>query len=215
MLASTRMPIASRIEYQERCIAQTGPPVVAGSHLPMAHCSPLQCPTPAPQLQRNTTAPPMADEKTVTFPVEATHIMMFRRSIGDYSVPDTGMSDAAAPPTFLRAAAQFDPDYFLRPKPGEDWLGSGRNPSGVTGKPASSGGLHAEQHFEFERPIRPGDVLQATQKDGRTWEKESKRAGKLVFLERITQYHDASGALVCTARAISVRTERPVDQQRT
>ena len=33
----------------------------------------------------------MADEKIVTFPVEATHIMMFRRSIGDYGVPDTGL----------------------------------------------------------------------------------------------------------------------------
>ena len=56
----------------------------------------------------------MADEKTVTFPVEATHIMMFRRSIGDYAVPDTGLGNAAAPPTFPRAVAQFDPDYFLR-----------------------------------------------------------------------------------------------------
>ena len=109
----------------------------------------------------------MADEKAVKFPVEATHIMMFRRSIGDYSVPDTGMEDAAAPPTFPQSVAQFDPDYFLRLKPGVDWFGSGKNPSGVEGKPASSGGLHAEQHFEFERPVRPGDVLYATQLGGK------------------------------------------------
>ena len=154
----------------------------------------------------------MADDKTMTFPVEATHIMMFRRSIGDFSVPDTGLENTAAPPTFPRAVAQFDPDYFLRIKPGEDWFGSGKNPSGVDGKPTFSGGLHAEQHFEFERPIRPGDVLTVTEKEGKSWEKESKRAGKLVFLERIMEYRDPAGELVCTSRSVSVKTERPVDQ---
>ena len=150
--------------------------------------------------------------KTITFPVEATHIMMFRRSIGDYSVPDTGLENAAAPPTFPRAVAQFDPDYFLRMKPGEAWFGSGKEASGVTEKPGSSGGLHAEQHFEFERPIKPGDMLTVTERDGKTWEKESKRAGKLTFMERIHEYHDQDGALVCTSRSVSVKTERPVDQ---
>jgi N-terminal half of MaoC dehydratase len=155
----------------------------------------------------------MADEKTVTFPVEATHIMMFRRSIGDYAVPDTGMEKAAAPPTFPQAVAQFDPDYFLRIVPGKPWFGSGKTPSGVEGKPASSGGLHAEQHFEFMRPVRPGDVLTATTKPGKTWEKESKRAGKMTFSERVTEYRDQKGELVCTARGVGVRTERPVDQK--
>ncbi|NQV59448.1 MAG: MaoC family dehydratase N-terminal domain-containing protein [Alphaproteobacteria bacterium] len=154
----------------------------------------------------------MTDEKTIKFPVEATHIMMFRRSIGDYTVADTGVEDAAAPPTFPQSVAQFDPDYFLRIKPGEDWFGSGKDPSGVKGQAASSGGLHAEQHFEFERPIRPGDVLYATLKGGKTWEKESKRAGKLLFSERITEYRDENGELVCTARGVGVKTERPVDQ---
>lgn len=155
----------------------------------------------------------MADEKTVTFPVEATHIMMFRRSIGDYSVPDTGMEQAAAPPTFPRAVAQFDPDYHLRLKPGEAWFGSGKTASGVEGKPSSSGGLHAEQHFEFERPVRPGDVLSVTEKVGRTWEKESKRAGKLIFTERVMEFRDQRGALVCTSKGVSVKTERPVEQK--
>lgn len=154
----------------------------------------------------------MADERTLTFPVEATHIMMFRRSIGDFTVPDTGLEAAAAPPTFPRAVAQFDPEYFLRIKPGEAWFGSGKNPSGVEGKPSSSGGLHAEQHFEFVRPIQPGDVLTVTEREGETWEKQSKRAGKLVFLERIMEYRDGDGELVCTSRSVSVKTERPVDQ---
>jgi hypothetical protein len=154
----------------------------------------------------------MADKK-IAFPVEASHIMMFRRSIGDYGVPDTGLEKAAAPPTFPRAVAQFDPDYHLRLKPGEPWFGSGKNPSGVEGKPASSGGLHAEQHFEFIRPVMPGDLLTVTEKLGKTWEKESKRAGKLVFTERVQEFRDQKGELVCISRGVSVRTERPVDQK--
>ena len=86
-------------------------------------------------------------------------------------------------------------------------------PLDVEGKPASSGGLHAEQHFEFTRPVRPGDVLTATTKPGKSWEKESKRAGKLIFSERVTEYRDQKGELVCTARGVGVRTERPVDQK--
>ncbi len=154
----------------------------------------------------------MADDKPIVFPVEATHLMMFRRSIGDYAVPDTGLETAAAPPTFPRAVAQFDPDYHLRLKPGKAWFGSGAKPSGVDGKPSSSGGLHAEQHFEFMRPVRPGDVLTVTEKAGKTWEKESKRAGKLVFRETIAEYRDQKGELVCISRGVGVRTERPVDQ---
>ena len=155
----------------------------------------------------------MADEKTVIFPVEASHIMMFRRSIGDYSVPDTGLESAAAPPTFPRAVAQFDPDYFLRMKPGVPWFGSGKRATGIDGKPSTAGGLHAEQHFEFIRPIKPGDVLTVTEKTGKTWEKESKRAGKMIFSERVAEYRDQKGELVCIARGVGVRTERPVDQK--
>jgi hypothetical protein len=155
----------------------------------------------------------MADDRTVTFPVEATHIMMFRRSIGDYGVPDTGLETAAAPPTFPRAVAQFDPDYVLRPRPDAAWFGSGKKPSGIEGKPATSGGLHAEQHFEFLRPVLPGDVLTVTEKPGKTWERESKRAGKLIFTERVSEYRDQKGELVCIARGVGVRTERPVDQK--
>ncbi|NKC11887.1 MAG: hypothetical protein GKR94_06705 [Gammaproteobacteria bacterium] len=162
----------------------------------------------------------MSDEKTVTFPVEATHIMMFARSIADYS-PEFNDAEAAAntdaggivaPPTFPQAVAQFDPDCQLRWHADKPWFGSGKNASSIEGQPASSGGLHAEQHFEYVRPIRPGDVLTAVTKPGKTWEKESKRAGTLLFSERVTEYRDQNGELVCIARGVGVRTERPVDQ---
>ncbi len=158
------------------------------------------------------------------FPVEAGHIMMFARSVGD---PNPIYSDAAyaagtecggivAPPTFVQASAQFDPDYPLRPRPGVPWHGSGREP---TGKPAGEGsgerqgsGLHAEQHFTYHRPLRPGDVLTATSRPGGSWEKEGRRGGKLVFTEGFTDYRDEEGDLVVSARFVGVRTERAVEE---
>jgi len=153
----------------------------------------------------------------ITFPVEATHIMMFARAIADENpvYHDAGKAKASevagivAPPTFTQAASQFDPNG-MRPKTGEKWFGSGKAPTGIEGKPASSGGLHAEQHFEYFRPVRPGDVLTADSHPGNTWERESKRAGKLNFAETITEFRDPAGELVVRVRSVVVKTERPV-----
>src|SRR5262245_45678002 len=114
------------------------------------------------------------------FPIEASHILMFARAVGDPNpVDDPSKTDAAdivAPPTFAQASAQFDPDYFLRPKIGQPWFGSGKDATGVKPKEGGSGGgsgggggLHAEQHFTYHRHPRPGDVLTATVKPGKTW----------------------------------------------
>ena len=164
----------------------------------------------------------MAVEK---FPVEASHILMFARSVGDYNeiYADEGYAKTTepgsiiAPPTFVQASAQFDPDYFLRPKPGTPWFGSGKEPTGVKkegsgGGGGGGGGLHAEQHYEYHRHPKPGDVLTATVKPGKKWEKQGKRSGKLLFSETITEYRDQNGELVVTARSVGVHTERPVDQ---
>ena len=151
------------------------------------------------------------------FPIEWGHILLFARSVGDpnpvYEDPET----AVAPPTFTMASAQFDPDYFLRPKIGQPWFGSGKEPTGIKRESSGGGGgggggtgLHAEQHFEYHKPLRPGMVLTAEQKPGKSWEKEGKRAGKLVFNEGITEYRDESGELVVTARMVGVRTEKVV-----
>lgn len=158
------------------------------------------------------------------FPVEATHIMMFARAIGDPNPAYTG-PDALAPPTFVQASAQFDPDYPLRPRLGEPWFGSGREPTGVSreapretdeqGRPKGGGNggtLHAEQHYVYHRPLRAGAVLTATVRPGRRWEKEGKRSGRLLFAETVTEYRDATtGELIVTATGVGVRTERPVE----
>lgn len=160
----------------------------------------------------------MSDD--VIMPVEATHILMFARAVGDdnpiyrdaEAAAKTEVGHIIAPPTFPRAVSQFDPDYFLRLKPGEKWFGSGRNATGLDGPAKSSGGLHAEQHFEYHRQMKPGDVLSVATREGKTWEKESRRAGKLIFTERVSEYRDQDGELVITARAVGVKTERPIEQ---
>ena len=175
------------------------------------------------------------------FPIEASHILMFARAIGDENPAYTDASSAAAkalggviaPPTFTMASAQFDPDAMLRPKLGEPWFGSGATPSGTTAsgatpsgttpsgttasgttpsgatpsgtKLARIGALHAEQHFEYFRPILAGEVLTLTERAGLNWTKSSKSGGSLVFEERFHDYCSAdTGEVVVTARFVSV-----------
>jgi hypothetical protein len=153
------------------------------------------------------------------FPIEAGHILLFARAIGDespaYTGAITGADTVFAPPTFVQASAQFDPDYVLRPQEGEAWFGSGRNATGLSEPSATSGGLHAEQHFTYHRPLKAGDVLTATLRDGEAWEKQGRRGGTLVFSERIVEYRDQHGELVVTARAVGVRTAKVIEQEGT
>lgn len=172
------------------------------------------------------------------FPVETGHVLMFARSIGDanplYTDPsaaaEAGFDGVLAPPTFVQASAQFTEGYPLRPQPGKVWFGSGSTPSGLSkSRPAaeegsgSSGGggrgggggtgLHAEQRYEYHRPLVAGDVLSATTKSGRTWTKQGRRGGNLRFAEQVTEYRDQDGELVVTATSVSVATERVVEQE--
>lgn len=171
------------------------------------------------------------------FPIEAGHIMCFARSIGDFN--PVYFDDAAAgtievgsiiaPPTFVQASAQFDPDYPLRPRADQVWFGSGAtasghrreaspevptsaSPSGSTSGSGGGTGLHAEQHYEYHRPLRVGDVLTPTTRPGESWVKEGRRGGKLQFRESITEYRDGKGDLVVTARSVGVLTGQTVKE---
>jgi acyl dehydratase len=153
------------------------------------------------------------------FPVEETHILMFARAIGDENPVYTDPSSAAAsefggvitPPTFTMCGMQFDPEATLRPKLGEPWFGSAKEPSGA--ELESTGVLHAEQHFEYHRPLVAGEVLTTVERAGATWEKESKRGGTLRFEEMFIDYVSATtGELMVTARLVSVLPPAPVQQ---
>ena len=63
-----------------------------------------------------------------------------------------------------------------------------------------------------DRHLKPGDVLRSVSRPGESWEREGRRAGKLIFSESITEYYDQNNELVITARSVGVRTERPVQQ---
>ncbi len=166
------------------------------------------------------------------FPVEAGHILAFANALGDdnpvyrdeAAAAAAGLDGIIAPPTFVVAGAHFDPDYPLRPTIGEPWFGSGREPTGMAsgrdgppgagsapavGTTSGETALHAEQHFEYHRTLRAGDVLTATAHDGRTWQKEGRRGGTMHFTEFVTEYHDAGGELVLTSRTVAVRISRP------
>lgn len=159
-----------------------------------------------------------SEQSEFRFPVEAGHILMFARALGDdnpiYSDPGHEATRArggiVAPPTFVAAGAQFDPDWPWRPRQGEEWIGSGSGPGRA---PAMAGtSLHAEQHYEFHRPLRPGDVLTVQREQGHAWEKQSSRAGTLRFTTEISYYRDQDGELVVTAKRVRVVTERKVDR---
>ena len=139
-------------------------------------------------------------------PIEAGHIMMFARSIGETNpayFETSRFGRILAPPTFVQAGAQYNPNYRLRPRPGQPWFGSG---AASTKPPESSSvarrgsggrrrgaGLHAEQHFDYHQPVLAGDTLFVATRRGEEWEKEGRRGGTLRFAESITEYRDANG----------------------
>jgi hypothetical protein len=152
----------------------------------------------------------MGDEQ---FPVESINVLMFARAIGDddpifrdrHAAEAAGLDDIAAPLTFVQASAHCDPQYPLRPRPGEPWLGSGREPG--TRHPELTRTLHAEQHFQYHRPLIVGDVLTWRVVPGDSWTKQSRSGGVLEFQEILTEYRDVNGELVVTARSVTARTE--------
>jgi acyl dehydratase len=158
----------------------------------------------------------------IRFPVEASHVLMFARAVGDPNAlfvdPERaralGYSDVLAPPTFSIAADHFDPDYERRPSDGEVWFGSGAEAISRTGgSQQSSGagsGFHAEECFVYHRPIVVGDVLHGSRSEGRHWQKSGRRGGGLRFSEEILEYRDAAGMLVLTSVWVNVTTERVV-----
>jgi acyl dehydratase len=152
------------------------------------------------------------------FPVEAGHIMMFARAIGDpnpvyydrAAALDAGLGGILAPPTFVQAGAQFDPEYSLRPKPGQPWFGSGRTPSGGPRPNVGEGTrLHAEQRYEYHRPLHPGDVLHTTTATPKRWDKTNRRGQTLHFQEGVTTYLSAADEPVVTAHHVSVIVPPP------
>lgn len=137
-----------------------------------------------------------------TFPIEYGHVLAFARALGADPPAD------GVPPTFPIAYAHFDPDWPLRMRPGQPWHGSGAEPGGGG---SGGGGLHAEQEFEYFRPMRVGEALAVRKRRGRTWTKQG-RSGVLDFSERHTEFYDPDDNLVARSTTVTVvNTPAPAD----
>ena len=158
---------------------------------------------------------------TARFPIEEGHIMMFARAIGDpnpiyrdpaYAAKSTP-GTIIAPPTFVEAAIHFDDTWPFRPKIGERWMGSAREPKNGPNPLGDHGGshFHASTEFHYHALLRPGMVLSGATRPGNMWEK-SGRSGLLRFTEAITEFRDENGAPVVTSTLTVVSTERKVEQ---
>jgi peroxisomal enoyl-CoA hydratase 2 len=155
------------------------------------------------------------------FPIEEGHIKLFARALGDdnpiYADLDyasrSPLGGVIAPPTFSEAANHFDEDWPFRPRFGQPWFGSAASPSGVPG--AGNGGgtaMHAETHFTYYHPLRPGMVLSVRPREGRRWEKHGPRSGRLTFSEVVSTFVDAQGTPVLDCATVALRTERIVEE---
>ncbi|HVW43626.1 MAG TPA: MaoC family dehydratase N-terminal domain-containing protein [Amycolatopsis sp.] len=136
----------------------------------------------------------------VRFPVEPGHVMAFARAVGAQDLAEAPPEPGTpVPATFAAVDVQFDPLHMRNMRPSGPLAAA----EGVAGSV-----LHAEQHFEYLRPVRVGDVLTVGQAEGRTWEKPRRQGGRLRFREFIKEYRDSRDRLVVRSRMVLVETER-------
>ncbi|MDT2008040.1 MaoC family dehydratase [Rhodococcus opacus] len=143
-------------------------------------------------------------EDRVHMRVEPSHVMMFARAIGDLDAQLPQLGSEGVPVTFPVAVAQFEADYELRPSSTTPWFGSGATPGSPRPTAVEGTRLHAEQHFEYHRPIRVGEDLFVTRAPGERWTKVSSRGGELEFFETLTHVVDSNGDPVVTMKSVSV-----------
>lgn len=144
------------------------------------------------------------DDASVRMCVEPTHVMMFARAIGDLDAQLPQLGSESVPVTFPVAVAQFERDYELRPSTTTPWFGSGATAGSSRPSAVEGTRLHAEQHFEYHRPIRVGEDLFVSRVPGEKWTKASSRGGELEFFETLTHVVDADGDPVVTMKSVSV-----------
>ena len=174
------------------------------------------------------------------FPIDRTAILTFAAALGesnpiywdrDYA-KSTALGDVVAPPTFGISSAHWNPDYGLRgtrkiPAPRAAAKAALQAPASEKpatdpsapkrSRDATGGGnlarvLHAEQRFEYKKPLQPGMRLTVSTRPGKSWEKEGKRGGTLSFSESIAEYRDESGEIVLVATSVGVVTGKAVEQ---
>ncbi len=154
------------------------------------------------------------------FPVEASHILMFARAIGDENpvYTDPSSPEAAAVRWGHRPADVHDGQLAVR---------SRCRPAAEGGRALVRVGQRAVRRGDHEhRPSARRAALrvpppargrrgarQRPSATAQTWEKESKRGGSLLFEEKFIEYSNIdTGELVVTARFVTVLPSQVVKQ---
>jgi acyl dehydratase len=139
--------------------------------------------------------------------IEAGKVEEFARAVGDdnpahrdaSAARNQGFEAIPAPLTFTRVG------YFPRYRPdGVDDL----RPFDLGFAPDRR--LHGEQAYEFERPVRVGDVLSATITLTDVYQREG-TGGTLTFAEFELEYVDADGEPVLTERNSVIEAPSPAE----
>ncbi len=113
-----------------------------------------------------------------------------------------------ADPAYFRPEGAVVPPTFLTTILFWETLVDGANPWARL-KMDQRRGMHAEQEYEFHGPPpRAGDKLTCTSKVTELYEKAGRRGGVLTFAVMVTEFRDATGRLVATAKMTGVETER-------
>jgi|TARA_B110000263_G_scaffold75977_1_gene66436 hypothetical protein len=164
------------------------------------------------------------------FQIDASQILFFARSIDDNNplyvdveyAKKKGYKNIIAPLTFIETHQQFDPNYKLRPNPDKQWPGTPRkkaekissNEKNVKKMSSRKGtGLHAEQHYEYHSLIYAGDIIRWEKGENKSWQREGKKGGKLIFTENIIHFYNQENVLVVTAKKVTVITEKVVENK--
>lgn len=130
------------------------------------------------------------------FPIELGKVREFARAIGSRDSSFT--QGVVTPPTFLMAA-----DHWQR-RQNSAWGDVKRNLART---------LHAEQEFIFHGPPPAvGTTLRGQSRIDKRYSKEGKRGGTMTFTEVVTEYRDASGAVIAEVRSTTVETSKAAAQ---
>ena len=127
--------------------------------------------------------------------VEEGKVREFARAVKSSNAAYVGDGpQATSPPTFLASST-----FWQHPE-NSPWGGAALNWERI---------LHGEQEFVFPGPPpAAGTELIAEARIDRVYEKEGKRGGTMTFVELVTEYRDASGAVVAESRGTIIETSQ-------
>jgi hypothetical protein len=128
--------------------------------------------------------------------VERGKIREFARATGSANSAYLDEPSPVSPATFLTTA------FFWQPDEGNPWRAVAMD---------QQRGLHAEQEYVFHGPPpRAGTALTGQSRVEKIYQKEGRRGGLMTFVVMVTEFRDATGALVAESRMTGVETGLPL-----